>query len=78
MGAPENLDDYYERMLVMRDWLCKADNGFPPEGIELWEVTNDELEDWGLTSEKIEYERKRLNFAKQVDNALKKFSEATV
>ncbi len=74
----KNLDWYYARIILIRDWLVKADNDFPPEGIELWDVTDEQLAEWGLTSDKIEYERKRLDCAEKVDDALKKFSEATV
>lgn len=77
MAKPENLDEYYEKMLAVRDQLKAMKNELKAEGQDLAGVTESDLDGWGLDADKAAYEKNRLDNAKDVYSALTAFDNAS-
>lgn len=78
MAAPQNIQEYFAKMKVLRDQLMEWKNNLKEEGTDLKDVTKNWLMDAGLSEDGADYEINRLNKAKAVYQALTDFDNASV
>jgi len=78
MAAPENIQEYFAKMKVLRDQLMDWKNNLKEEGTDLKDVTKNQLMAAGLNEDGADYEIARLTAARAVYQALTDFDNASV
>ena len=77
MAKPTNLDEYFQKMLVVRAKLKEWKNEFPAEMDDLAGVSADDLEEWETGAALSAYELSRIAAASNVSDALAAFDNAS-